>query len=290
MTERGVWLGGLAALAVLAFFCIRHHLGDADLAAAAPAAVVVAPPAPAAVVPAPAPVLAEPRLTAKFDGKSVVLEGTVADDAARQALVTKANAVYGAANVQDRLQLAAVGTPAWAAGLAAAFPPDLRGATAAGSFSAADGAIVLEGEMKTTKARDELVAAVTTANPQARIDNRLTVAEAAEPLKLRGVEFALGSAQLTPRGQSTLDGLVPALQRDKSTRFEIAGHTDNVGTAPANLALSEARAKTVAAYLTLKGVSPERFVTKGYGDTAPVADNATPDGRQRNRRIEFRPL
>jgi OmpA-OmpF porin, OOP family len=294
MTEKGVWWVGLAALALLSFFCIRHHLGDPELApasAAATAPAVVAAPAPVA------PALPAPSLAARFDGRAVVLEGTVGDEAARKAIVDRAASLYGAGNVTDRLQVASLSAPAWASGLVAGFPPDLRGVKGPGSAAAADGAIVLEGEMTSGEARDRLVAAVTAAHPGARIDNRLTVAAAvataqslADLLKTRPVEFATGSAQLTARGQATLDAVVPAFQRDTTSRFEIAGHTDNVGAPASNQALSEARARTVAAYLALKGVATDRFTTKGYGDTQPIGDNATDEGRQRNRRIEFLPL
>ena len=70
-------------------------------------------------------------------------------------------------------------------------------------------------------------------------------------------------------------------------KVEVDGHTDNQGLASANLALSQQRAEAVVAYLASKGVSSTRLSAKGFGQTKPVADNATADGRQKNRRIEF---
>ena len=69
--------------------------------------------------------------------------------------------------------------------------------------------------------------------------------------------------------------------------MEIGGHTDNTGNAAANLKLSEARAAAVRARLVELGVSDAILTAKGYGDTKPVADNGTAEGRAQNRRMEF---
>ena len=73
-------------------------------------------------------------------------------------------------------------------------------------------------------------------------------------------------------------------------RIEIAGHADTQGSAAANLTLSEARAAAVLAYLVAQGESIDRYMSVGYGDTQPVADNTTDEGRARNRRIVFRAI
>jgi outer membrane protein OmpA-like peptidoglycan-associated protein len=70
-------------------------------------------------------------------------------------------------------------------------------------------------------------------------------------------------------------------------RIEVAGHTDNVGPRDENLSLSKRRAAQVAAYLTGKGVARARVTSEGYGPDQPVGDNATPEGRARNRRVQF---
>lgn len=70
------------------------------------------------------------------------------------------------------------------------------------------------------------------------------------------------------------------------SRFEIGGHTDNIGDAPYNMGLSQARAKTVRDYLMIKyDIKPDRLVTKGYGLTKPIASNADEGGRAKNRRV-----
>jgi outer membrane protein OmpA-like peptidoglycan-associated protein len=73
-------------------------------------------------------------------------------------------------------------------------------------------------------------------------------------------------------------------------KIEISGHTDKTGSEPVNFKLSEARAKTVVDYLVQKGVDQARMEFKGYGSLQPIADNATAQGRAKNRRVEFKIL
>jgi outer membrane protein OmpA-like peptidoglycan-associated protein len=87
-----------------------------------------------------------------------------------------------------------------------------------------------------------------------------------------------------------LDKALAILQEFPSVRIEVSGHTDNVGKPEDNLALSQARADAVKAYLVGKGVAAERIVAKGYGDANPRADNKTRKGKAKNRRIEFNVL
>ena len=106
-------------------------------------------------------------------------------------------------------------------------------------------------------------------------------------VRLRNIEFRVGSADLTPEGAATLDQVVAALQKVSALTVSISGHTDASGDPAANLTLSQARAASVKTYLVSKGVVATRLTATGFGQTKPIADNATPDGRQRNRRIEF---
>lgn len=113
---------------------------------------------------------------------------------------------------------------------------------------------------------------------------------AEKTLKLNYVNFETGSAALTADSKYELDNLVKAMETYPSLTIEVAGHTDNVGEASANLALSQSRAASVAKYLTDRGISAGRLRARGYGDTRPVdptADNNTPENRAKNRRTEF---
>ena len=101
------------------------------------------------------------------------------------------------------------------------------------------------------------------------------------------IEFDKGSDHLTPRGTAVLDGLVPIFQQHPNTNFEVGGHTDDSGNAAGNQQLSERRAAAVKKYLVGKGLTESHFTVKGYGQTQPIADNKTDEGRQKNRRIGF---
>lgn len=100
--------------------------------------------------------------------------------------------------------------------------------------------------------------------------------------------FDTGSAFVKPEAASLLDSLAAALLRAPIDRLLIEGHTDNRGSRELNSKLSQARAEAVKDCLIQRGVSPERLRATGMGFERPVADNATPEGRARNRRVCIR--
>jgi outer membrane protein OmpA-like peptidoglycan-associated protein len=108
-----------------------------------------------------------------------------------------------------------------------------------------------------------------------------------EVLKLDIVEFLTGSAQLTPKGQATLDKVASVLAQVPDLPVGISGHTDSVGIRASNLDLSRRRAESCRDYLVKKGIAASRLTTEGVGPDKPVDTNDTEAGRQRNRRIEF---
>jgi outer membrane protein OmpA-like peptidoglycan-associated protein len=105
-----------------------------------------------------------------------------------------------------------------------------------------------------------------------------------------GVTFDTARATIQPGSEAVLGEVATLLKDHADWRFEVQGHTDNVGQAAANLTLSEGRAQAVVAWLAARGVDADRLVAKGYGDTRPVADNATEEGRAKNRRVELKKL
>ncbi len=111
-----------------------------------------------------------------------------------------------------------------------------------------------------------------------------------EPLILLGVNFETGRSRLTVSSYDVLDQVAASLVAHPEVRVEIAGYTDNTGSAGVNRRLSDARAVAVRAYLARKGVAPERMVARGYGPSNPVASNATAEGRAENRRVELHQL
>lgn len=118
----------------------------------------------------------------------------------------------------------------------------------------------------------------------------MTAVEAAvdEVMILQNVFFETGSAQLLPASEPELNKLFATLIRWPGLTIEIRGHTDDVGDAHSNQRLSEARAQSVYAYLTDRGIEAERLSYLGFGESRPLEDNATAAGRRLNRRTEFR--
>lgn len=103
---------------------------------------------------------------------------------------------------------------------------------------------------------------------------------------LNNVHFDTGKPTLRPESFKELNEIAEYMKWKDDESYEIAGHTDNVGDDDANMKLSQQRAESVKAYLVKKGIKGERLTAKGYGETKPVADNASADGRQMNRRTE----
>jgi len=101
------------------------------------------------------------------------------------------------------------------------------------------------------------------------------------------VLFAFNQSELTPAAQSKLDSLMPKLQSDDVVSIKVIGHTDSVGSDTYNQALSERRASSVAAYLLSQGLAPNKLTSEGKGQSQPVADNETEEGRAKNRRVEL---
>lgn len=108
-----------------------------------------------------------------------------------------------------------------------------------------------------------------------------------EKVVLKGVNFAMGSAQLLPGASDTLKGVALAMKASPKVQVQIDGYTDSVGNDKKNLRLSERRAESVKAFLVKEGVAPERLSTAGHGEADPADDNATAAGRANNRRVKF---
>jgi OOP family OmpA-OmpF porin len=102
------------------------------------------------------------------------------------------------------------------------------------------------------------------------------------------VHFRHATTQLTDFSKEVLNRVAALLLQFPEVNVEIGGHTDSSGNDLDNLRLSENRANAVVEYLVAKGIDPGRLVPRGYGETRPIADNRTKEGRMKNRRIEFK--
>jgi outer membrane protein OmpA-like peptidoglycan-associated protein len=101
------------------------------------------------------------------------------------------------------------------------------------------------------------------------------------------ITFDTGKATITDESRPIIEQMVDLMRNNPALKVEIQGHTDNVGKADANLKLSDERAHAVMKALLDKGIAADRMTAKGYGDTKPVADNSTDDGKAKNRRVEL---
>jgi len=103
-----------------------------------------------------------------------------------------------------------------------------------------------------------------------------------------GVTFDVGSYTLKPQFRDTLDRVAESMIKYPNSLIDVYGHTDSTGSDAYNQTLSENRARTVANYLASRGVSSARIRSQGFGETMPIADNATESGRSKNRRVEIK--
>ena len=119
------------------------------------------------------------------------------------------------------------------------------------------------------------------------IEVSLSRARRGEKIRVDTIHFETGKANLEPGSIPTLHKLYDMLSDNPEIRIEIAGHTDSTGSDETNQRLSELRAESVAGWLIQNGITSTRITTKGYGESMPIADNATEDGRRQNRRTEI---
>ncbi len=101
----------------------------------------------------------------------------------------------------------------------------------------------------------------------------------------KSIQFETGSAVIKTASFKKLDEIVAILKEWKNYNAKVSGHTDSAGSEESNLALSQKRAQAVADYFVSKGIPAERVESEGFGETQPIADNATAAGRQQNRRV-----
>ncbi|MCB1693817.1 MAG: OmpA family protein [Pseudomonadales bacterium] len=101
------------------------------------------------------------------------------------------------------------------------------------------------------------------------------------------ITFETDKADLRPEFKSVLSSVAEVLDEYDKTLLEVYGHTDSTGSEQYNLRLSQQRAQSVANDLQANGVATSRILTRGYGESQPIASNDTPEGRQQNRRVEL---
>lgn len=260
---------------------------------------------------APAPVAQAPaKLSITNDNGQVRYGGTVADAQTRDSIIATLKQVFGEGNILGSLSIDPSTAPAaWLAKLSAALESlKIPGVEAVfegknifvGGLPDADLAALMD-KLKAIFGRefsfgslfDRASAAIASARDRtlaalAGLKSGFTGADLVQALNLAIINFETGSANVAADGRALLQNVAASMKAaPPNTIIEIAGHTDSTGDPAANQTLSEDRAGSVLAILVENGVPPTMLVAKGYGDTKPVATNDTPDGRFKNRRIEF---
>lgn len=119
-------------------------------------------------------------------------------------------------------------------------------------------------------------------------DLYLVPIEIGQVVRLNNVFFDFDKWDLRPESYVELDRVVKLLAENPAIEIEMSAHTDSKGADDYNFRLSDNRAKSVREYIVSKGINAARIVSQGYGETKPVATNDTDDGRQLNRRVEFK--
>ena len=235
---------------------------------------------------------------------SVALSGQVPDESARQAIETYAAALFGTAVVQSTLEPTGRAAPdGWQVAalrvlesLSVVAEGEARLAGYTISFSAR-----VESPEHISGVHRELTQSFEGYAVRSLVEVDLPGAVAATPLPItrcthllselnqtRPIDFDPGSAVIAESSNQVLNAMAGVLERCTDEQIEVGGHTDSQGREEMNLRLSQERAEAIVAALADRGISELRLVPQGYGETMPIADNDTEEGRARNRRIEFR--
>ncbi len=246
-----------------------------------------------------------------YDGTGIVLTGDVLDEDDSARLEAAAANVVGAANVTNNLNVlgldeAVEGSDAKIDALGVAM--GTFDGLLSGDAALNDSDLTVNGLAADPEAQAETDAAVDASSAvglrpggvvevevdeepeftlQDEIDLLQAELDALQDEIRENVVFASNSAELTPVAQGTLDKVVAAMDRYTRPVVETSGHTDSQGNDAFNLDLSQRRADSVVAYIVSQGIDENRLNPVGFGETQPVAENTTEEGRLQNRRVEF---
>ena len=238
--------------------------------------------------------LSAPSFEAELqDDGSVRLRGAMPDQESIDNIVAAAAGVFGSANILNEMTVGdSIDSPDYLTALPATFGAidGLRpwrvnveeGRATLTGLGVSESALAdTESALATAYARGGL-----TLQADVQVDSG-TVATVLTELLKGTATFEIGSAQLSAEAGGLLDQAIAILVESGSTVLTVEGHTDDVGSDEDNLALSEARAQAVVDYLVAGGIDASRLTAVGFGESQPIADNGTADGRAQNRRIQF---
>ena len=240
----------------------------------------------------------EPALEIALQDQGIVLRGAVPSTYDRLKLLQTAEDYFEPDKVADMLEVApGKPLPATLAEVVRLLlqQDNLQNA----SLSLTDSGLQLQGDVADREEQYRIVTEVRQAAGELPLQDllRVTWFTSSDPqlqqaltdfLDRHTIEFEYGSAQVTVPTLPTLRELAQRLQAAPQAQVEIQGHTDSSGSEAANLRVSTSRAKSVRSYLISQGVSAARLTAVGYGESRPLTDNDSEEGRQRNRRVSLR--
>lgn len=285
----------LAALVIAVLLLLRACQPNRPASTTAPAA------AEQVAAPAQAPATATPpNITLQTRGDRAEVAGQLASAQEKHRLIEALGAVFGPDKVAEQVQIDASLAPAGWMDRLVQMLPRLKGGDVklalegdhlqldssalpeASRFSLSDEVTRVFPDFRSEGLWDRAMAALSTLKPGFGAEDLV------QALNQSTIRFASGSATLTADNADLLGQAATALRAAPAgTRVEVGGHSDNSGDAAGNEALSRARAEAVVAALVAQGVPADRLQARGYGASQPIADNATEEGRARNRRMTF---
>lgn len=249
---------------------------------------------------------AAPELNANASNGIVTLTGVLTSQGAIDKVVDDAKSAYGASNVVNKL---IVGTNTADQPSVEKLLSTLAAGGLAGDFDAklAQNQLLLKGVVGSDQIKTSIgqqverwfdgdvlnqltvvaPAPVVAATP-APVQRNVCADLVKELLASEKIYFETSKATINQQSYALLDNIAGTAKRCADAEFEVAGHTDSMGSLELNMGLSQARAQSVVDYLTNLGLSSEQFSAAGYGPNQPIADNSTAEGRAANRRIEFK--
>ena len=233
------------------------------------------------------------------DGGKIILRGTVPDQATKDAWLAKARELYGADKVVDELKVLKwdMGVPSFRDAMLAALP--WLGKLTSGRVEAGWKSLKVDGSATYYDLPAQIRAALARLGAEVNVDMKGVVIPPVIVVKrcqgdtdalLEGemIQFDSGKATIKPESKALIDKLGKALAICSDAAVRIEGHTDTDGEADFNQKLSERRAEAVKKALVKRGAQAANITTVGFGQTKPIGDNETPEGRAQNRRIEFK--
>ena len=235
---------------------------------------------------------------------ATTLRGRLRDDLSREAVLSLARARLGTEEGAAAVRIVEDAPPGWQLRVLAGI--EALSLLNNGALTVRPETIRLTGETGNPEARDDIARLLTARlGENAGLSLDVAYREALDPIAAlptpeeclaritaalaeRKITFAPGSSDIDGDALITIDRVAEALRDCQTVRMEISGHTDSQGSVGMNERLSQARADSVLNAIMARRVLTSNLVAKGYGESQPIADNATEDGREANRRIEFR--